>query len=326
MSESCPGTSSPIRHVVVAAGTFPDCSLEERAAGGRAVVRLADIKDSAALGDVEAIIVTTHRISREELSPVPPTLRLISRAGIGLDAIDIAFLKERGIGLINTPGYATREVAAHALAMVLALNRRLLDMDRYARNDWAGWRKGGDIRCLADLTLGVVGAGRIGRATIQAARGLVGRILVYDSADLRAVADTERVGTLNDLLRRSDIVTLHLPLTAETRELIGREQLALMPSGAIFVNTSRGGLVDENALAEALINGHLGGAGVDVFQAEPPWPGHPLLSAPNTLLTPHVAWYSNAAEVNGRTEAIVATLDYLEGRTPSAGQLVLRGR
>ena len=152
---------------------------------------------------------------------------------------------------------------------------------------------------------------------------LAGRVLVYDPFVTEMPPGSERAESLDDVLRQSDVITLHMPLSAETRGMIGRRELSLMKPGAMIVNVSRGPLIDETALAEALVDGHIGGAGLDVLEQEPPGKGAAILAAPNVVLSPHLGWYSVGSERRTRTMAIDGMLDYLDGRTPRTGRLAV---
>src|SRR5581483_4653683 len=182
----------------------------------------------------------------------------------------------------------------------------------------------GRVRPLSKLTVGVVGLGRIGRAVIERLRPFGPSIVGFDPYVNADVAGVELVDDLDALLARADVLTLHLPLSDETRRLIGRRELDLLPPGAAVVNVSRGGVLDQDALAEALASGRLAGAGLDVLAAEPPDPADPILAAPNTVLSPHVAWYSEASNRRMREQAVDGALEYLERGDVSVGRLAVR--
>ncbi|MGQ9548688.1 MAG: hydroxyacid dehydrogenase [Roseiflexus sp.] len=223
------------------------------------------------------------------------TLRAICRPGIGVDNIDISAATKRGILVINTPDGPTESTAEHAVALLLALAKQVGASDRILRAE--GWHaarlRGIEVR---GKTLGIVGLGRIGRRVAQICRyGLEMRVLAYDplvSEETFAVTDVERAATLNDLLPQVQFLSLHCALTPETRHLIGRRELELLPPGAMLINVSRGAVVDQAALIAALNSGHLAGAGLDVFDPEPLPRDHPLLRLPNVIATPHIASYT----------------------------------
>ncbi len=270
----------------------------------------------------DCVLVTTNPLPRSLVVALAPSVRLIARAGVGLDAIDLEAAAERGIGVFHTPDYCVPEVATHTVALLLALNRRLVDSDRIARSDWTGWRAIAPVEPLGEQTIGLVGFGRIGRAVAERVRALVAAVVAYDPygpVDEPGVTATE---SLDELLSGSDVVSLHLPLSQQTLRYIGAAQFARMRPGAVLVNVSRGGLIDEPALVDALGSGQLSGAALDVLTDEPPKPSSPLLSAPNLLLSPHTGWYSVASERRVWTMTLEGVLDVLDGRPPSAGRLV----
>jgi D-3-phosphoglycerate dehydrogenase len=223
----------------------------------------------------------------------------IVRYGVGVDTVDLKAATKAGICVANVPDYGTQEVALHALSMMVAVHRRLRTFDAALR---AGrWMPGPTItppiHRLRGQTLGIVGFGRIGRTLGGYAAPLGVHLLTYDPYITRTSAG-EAGATLVDyatLLRQSDIISFHAPLGAETRHLLGEEEIRMLKSSAIVINTSRGGVIDTLAVARALREGRLGGAGLDVFEGEPLPADHPLREAPNTILTPHVAWYSEEA-------------------------------
>ena len=316
--------------IIVATGTITDVALETSHLSGRGSVRLASVDTPEqvreATRDADAIVVTTNPLTRAHIDALGPHVRVIGRAGTGLDAIDLVAAGERGLVVYHTPDYCTAEVSTHAVALILAVHRRLLDADRQARTDYRAWRSIGPIPPLDEATAGVVGGGRIGRAVMARLRPFVARIVTYDPFVDSAPEGVVVAASLDELLRQSDILTLHLPLGPETRGLIGAQQLALLPMGAVVVNVSWGGLVDEAALEVALECGHLAGAALDVLQSEPPAADDPILSAAHLLLTPHIAWYSTASETRVRTQVLDGVLACLAGEAPVTGRVALDPR
>ncbi len=225
-----------------------------------------------------------------------PDLRLIALAATGSDCIDKEYCRSHGITVCNVRDYATDTVPEHVLALIFALRRSLIAYDRDIR---AGRWQAADqfcffdhpIRDIAGSTLGIVGYGALGRAVARRGEALGMKVIVHTRGGGDGAVDLET------LLRSSDVVTLHCPLTTDTRNLIGAREIALMKPDAILINTARGGLVDEAALADALRAGRIGGAGIDVLTAEPPNAGNVLLdpALPNLIVTPHVAWASRRA-------------------------------
>jgi D-3-phosphoglycerate dehydrogenase len=242
-----------------------------------------------------------------------PGLRLVARMGVGLDNIAVDAATERGVLVTNVPDYCVEEVSDHAVGLVLAWTRGLVGADREVRDgrwDPAGAR----LRRLATLTCGIVGFGRIGRATARKLAGLGARVIASDPLP---PADTHGVHImpLDELLGSSDAVIVHAPLTPATHHLIGSRELSLMPRGALLVNVSRGGLVDTGALIEALRDGRLGGAGLDVLETEPEVP-HELLEHPGVVITPHIAFSSDVAVEQLRRSAAEEVVRVLSGEPP----------
>ncbi|MFE8992910.1 C-terminal binding protein [Streptomyces collinus] len=245
-----------------------------------------------------------------------PDLRVVARLGVGLDNIAVDAATERGVWVTNVPDYCVEEVSDHAVGMVLAWTRGLAVFDREVR---AGrWNPASArLRRLSTLTCGIVGFGRIGRATARRLGAFGCRILAHDPYPPRDAPGVEMTG-LEELLRRSDVVILHVPLTPATHHIIGSEQLALMRPGGLLVNVSRGGLVDTDAVIKALDSGHLDGAAFDVLETEPDVPAG-LSAQPGALLTPHVAFSSDASVIELRRRAAEEVVRILAGETPAHG-------
>ncbi|HYV16476.1 MAG TPA: C-terminal binding protein [Conexibacter sp.] len=314
-----------VHKVVVGTQGFADTSLEREHLAGQPVEFVSAPLESAAqiasaTADADAVIVTLERLGREQIAALGPRVRVIGRAGAGLDAIDLDAARERGIGVVHSPDYGTEEVATHAVALVLALQRRLVPAAAAVRDGWGDLGRLGTVVPLSSQTLGVVGVGRIGQRTLELLRPMVARALVYDPV-APAPDGATAVDALDDLLAQSDILTLHVPLTPSTHHLIGAEQIARIKRGAVLVNVARGELVDQAALVRGLESGALGGAALDVLEREPPAADDAILSAPNVLLTPHVAWYSTASVPRMRTITAEAVLSYLDGRPLRAGRI-----
>ncbi len=228
----------------------------------------------------------------ETLSQLPK-LKLIAVAATGVDNVDLAYCRGHNIAVCNTRGYAVNSLPEHALMLMLALRRNLI---AYRNDVKAGrWHEAKQF-CLLDhpigdlrgATLGIVGFGTLGKSMAQLGRAIGMEVLV--------AVRNDRAG-FQEVLRRSDVLSLHCPLTEETKNLIGADELAQMKPEAILINTARGGLIDDRALIEALKNGRLAGAGIDVLRNEPPRDGNPLLEVdlPNLIVTPHNAWASRQA-------------------------------
>ena len=241
--------------------------------------------------DVVAVLTMPGQPVGEELMAQLPSLRVIGTATVGFDYIDMEAAERRGVAVVTAFGYCTEEVADHTLALLYALLRGVVELDRsVARGVWDA-KAAGPLRTLAGLRVGIVGLGRIGNAV--AARLLALGAGVWANDVLPVARDGVRFVELDELLAECDAVTLHVPLTRETRGLLGRDRIASMRPDALLVNTSRGGVVDAVAVFEALRGGRLGGAALDVLPHEPP-PAVPI--APNLIVTPHAAYYSEASE------------------------------
>jgi D-3-phosphoglycerate dehydrogenase len=251
---------------------------------GEAVVSVAS--------DAQGVLVRETPLPAEVLARLPQ-LRAIVRYGVGTDHIDLAYAEQAGLQVANVPDYGTEEVSEHALALLLALKRRLFDRDRALRAGTFGDVRPTPMYRTRGTTLGLVGAGRTARAFLTKAAPLgFARILCHSRGDVPP--GTERADP-DTIAGEADVVSLHAPRTPETENLFGAARLGAMKPTAILINTARGGLVDEVALAEALKAGQLFGAGLDVYDEEPLPDNHPLRDAPNCILTDHVAWYSEAA-------------------------------
>jgi (S)-sulfolactate dehydrogenase len=270
------------------------------------VDRRADLL--AAVAGADALIVRNRTRVDGDVLAAGNALKAIGRLGVGLDNIDVAACRQRGIHVLPATGANARAVAEYVVASILVLTRGVYrDGDRVADGAWPrnAMSNGREVN---GRTLGVVGFGGIGRLTARLARGLDMRVVAHDPM----LKDDDPVwretgvtpDSLDGLLARSDAVTLHIPLTDGTRNLFDAARIATMKDGAVLVNTARGGIVDEAALARALRDGKLGGAAVDVFGQEPLPAGSPLAGAPNVILTPHVAGLSE--EANTRVSDMVA--------------------
>ena len=217
----------------------------------------------------------------------------IVRYGVGLDNVDIDVAQELGIAVGNVPEYGHEEISNHAIALLLGLSRKLFEFDAAVRRGGTGIPAPQSVARLSQRTLGLVGYGRIGRRVAEKARAFGLEVVAYDP--YASTADGVELLGLDELLRRADILSLHVPLTPETRHMIGARELAMLAPGSLVINIGRGGLVDEDALVAALHSGHIAGAALDVTEIEPLPLNSPLLDAPNVILTPHVAWVSEVA-------------------------------
>jgi len=267
----------------------------------------------AILPEYDALIVRSETKVTAAVLAAGTRLRVVTRAGVGTDNIDVPAATERGIAVLNTPGPNSIAAAEHTLAVTLATLRHIpladasLRAGKWERKQFVGSE-------LYRKTLGVVGLGRIGREVTSRARAFGMDVLIYDPYVSAATAESLGATALplDAVLARADIITLHLPLLPETKGIIGANELARMKQGAFLINCARGGLVDEAALYEALTNGHLGGAGLDVYEQEPPT-GSPLLTLSNVTVTPHLAASSVEAQEGVGIVAAETTLAALAG-------------
>jgi D-3-phosphoglycerate dehydrogenase / 2-oxoglutarate reductase len=268
--------------------------------------------------DVVALLVGTETQVRANDLDRLPALRVVATCSVGFDHLAVGEAERRGVWVCNVPDYCVEEVADHALALVLALLRGIVVLDRDVRAGGWDWRAAGELRRFRGTRLGVVGLGRTGRALAERAVALGLEVWGTDpalSADQIAAAGA-RPAPLHELLGACHAVSLHVALAPETEGLLGEAELALMPDGAVLVDTARPQLVDLDALRRELESGRLGGAALDVIPVEPPTPEHPAPAWPRLIVTPHVAWYSAEAEEACVTRPVLSVRDVLEGREP----------
>lgn len=291
------------------------------------LVGVAEVVDGNALpeGDLtsallRASVVMLGTRARLDASTIASLshCRAIVRYGIGIDNIAVEQATDQGIVVINIPEYCIHEVSDHTVALILAVVRRLFPArDAVTQGRWGPAVMHGTPR-LATLAVGIVGFGRIGQQVARKIRPMVDRVLVYDplvSAE-RMRQHGVQACDLAELLGQADVVSINCPLTAETRHLINATTLARMKPTAWLINTSRGEIVDEQDLIEALRQGRIQGAALDVLAGEPPAPDSPLLAMPNVLVTPHIAWYSEEAVQDLQRLAAQQALRVLSGQQP----------
>lgn len=284
-----------------------------------------DMEEVIAAADGADVLMASTResFSRDVLERLK-TIKVLSRYGVGLDNVDLDAAAELGIVVTHYPAYCTAEVADHALSLILALNRRIVWLDRELKA--GAWVRHGratgeilhtKIEPLREQTLGIIGLGRIGKLVAERARPFGLTILVHDPyIDPATAPDYVTLVELNDLLARADIVTLHCPLTPETRGLINAERLSLMKPSAYLVNTARGPIIDLDALVVTLQAGGLAGAGLDVVDPEPLPEDSPLYKMDNVILTPHSAYYSERSVDIVRRQTLLQALRVLRGQQP----------
>lgn len=294
----------------------------ELLASGAEVLRLWELSQAErepAARECDGWLVRTYPMPAAFIRSAP-RLRVISKHGVGVDNIDVDGATAQRVAVVYTPGANSLAVAEHAVAMMLALAKRLAESDAMVREGRFGQKFGFATTELAGKTLGLLGCGRIGSLVTRiCGAGFGMRVLVYDpylSAEALAGMGAEAAGSLAELAREADVVSVHAPLTPETRHLVNAELLGRMRPTALLINCARGELVDQRALAEALANRTIAGAGIDVFEQEPPADDDPLLRQPNVLLSPHVANASAESLVRMAVTAAEEALAVLRGETP----------
>jgi D-3-phosphoglycerate dehydrogenase len=309
-----------MRKVLITDYAWPDLAIEAaavEAAGFELVAGPAVAAPAEAIARLSAehrpvaILTCWARVSAEAIA-YSPELKVVSRLGVGLDNIDVAACTDRGIWVTNVPDYCIEEVSDHAVGLLLAWSRGLVAFDRSVKG--GAWNpSSARLRRLGEMTLGVIGYGRIARRSIDKLRPWGCRILVNNRS---RVPDPglEQVD-LAELMARSDAIVLHVPLIAQTHHLINDRNLAAVKRGAFLVNVSRGAVVDTAALLRALADGRLSGAGLDVLEDEPD-PPREVAERPDVIITPHIAFSSDAAITELRRRATACALAVLEGNIP----------
>jgi len=304
--------------IVVSQG-YQDQAITKLRRAGRVTI-LGSHEEAAlieAVKDADALVVRTRSPVTRTVMEAAKSLRVIGRGGVGLDNIDLDAAREQNITVVYTPHSATDAVADLAVGMMIALTRRFAWADQMVRQGrFSDARSAAYDREMHDLTLGIVGMGRIGRAVARRCRNGLGMTVLYN--DIREAGFLDVAASCvskEHLYAHADILSLHVPLTSRTRHLIGKNQLKQFKSGAILINTARGPVVDNVALAAALQSGKLGGAGLDVFETEPISPPHPLLSAPNTILTPHIGARTDHG-LSKMDDVVDDVLGVLDGKPP----------
>lgn len=298
---------------------WPDVEIERcvLAAGGAELIVAAAADEPTLIAvakDVDAILTCWAKVTAGVLAAAP-RCRIVSRLGIGLDNIDLGECARRGIAVANVPDYCRHEVAEHTIALLLALARNVAWFHQRTKADIYDLASAPPMRRLSGQTLGIIGPGGIGREVARRGLGLGMKVIACSRSRGNLPPDVEwRSG--EELLAESDFVSLHLPLNDETRHLIGRASLARMKPTAFLINTSRGGLVDHAALAEALARNALAGAALDVQDPEPPDLARPPYDNPRVIVTPHAAFASQESLQELRTRAARHVVDFLQaGRT-----------
>ena len=311
--------ADPHPPTIVVAEAYSEASLATLRRAGE--VRVLKSYDEASLleavADADALLVRTYAQVTDRVLDHAPRLRVIGRGGVGLENINVAAALRRNITVVHTPAAATRSVEELTIGLMIALERRIVDADQaMRRGQFAQARARSRGRELCGLTMGIVGLGRIGMCVGRTCSlGLGMRVLFNDIVDVGPLDFPAEPADKAALFRESDVVSLHVPLTPLTRGMVSAEVLATFKPTATLINTSRGAVVDLIALADALTAGRLAGAACDVFDPEPPPPDHPILHAPNVLLSAHVGarTHEGLDRMNAVVDDVVAVL---QGRSP----------
>jgi glycerate dehydrogenase len=289
-----------------------DCEIHDRTPAGKVVERATG---------AEIVITNKTVLGRTEIASLP-VLKYIGVTATGFNVVDIEAARERGIVVTNVPAYGTRSVAQHVFALLLELTqhaglhaRGVAEGKWTGAADWCYWER--PLVELDGLTLGIIGYGRIGAAVAEIARAFGMKVIAVPPRS-RTLPPGVTAVTVDEIFSSSDVVTLHCPLTPETKEIVNAARLAAMKPTAFLINTARGPLVDEAALAAALNAGQLAGAALDVLSTEPPGPENPLLSARNCIITPHLAWATRAARARLMEVSVANVRAFLDGTPQNA--------
>ncbi len=270
------------------------------------------------IADAEAILLSTaYKMTRQVIESAK-NLKVISRTGVGVDNVDVQAASERGILVLNTPLSNSISVAEHAVALMVALSKQLVRYDYELRSGNFAIRRTNKAVDMDGKTLGLIGCGRIGRFAAEKCRAAFGMQVIGYDPYIERLDGITLYKDIKDVFRLADYISIHIPLTPETKGLVGEELLSLMKPTAFLVNTARGGIIDEAALAKKLADEAIAGAALDVFEQEPPGADSPLLTLRNAILTPHSAALTRECSERVATDAAEGLADYLAGREPKA--------
>jgi D-3-phosphoglycerate dehydrogenase len=311
--------------VLVTDFAWPSLSIEDEilsAVDAEILVAPTGARDELiALAAASNAILTNWATIPEEALEVASECRIISRYGVGLDNIPVGRATELGILVTNVPTFCVDEVSDHAMALLLACARRVVEFSNATRQGEWDLSSAPGLPRLRGQTLGLIGFGNIARALIPKAQAFGLSVIVYtprlEPGPATGNAGVEQTNDLDRVLRKADYVSIHAPATAETRHLLGDHEFSRMKSSAYLINTARGSLVDETALFRALSEGRIRGAAIDVLEGEPPHPQHPLLALANVIVTPHTAFYSDTAIAELQTTAATNVAAALTGSIPA---------
>ena len=266
--------------------------------------------------DAEAILLSTAYKMTQDVISNASKLKVISRTGVGVDNVDVPAATEKGILVLNTPQANSISVAEHTVAMIVAISKQLLMYDSELREGNFKIRRSNKAVDIDGKTLGLIGCGRIGRFAAEKCKAAFGmNVIGYDPY----ITEAEGITIYKDIeevFKRADYISLHIPLTPETKNLVGDKLLSLMKPTAYIINTARGGIIDEQALAQKLKNEEIAGAALDVLESEPPTNDNPLLGLKSVILTPHTAALTKECSERVAYEAALGIADYMNGKTP----------
>ena len=288
-----------------------------------AVVKTARNESGKELGqelrDAAAVIIDSDTIMSQSVIAEMKKCRIIVTASVGFDHIDLKAASSRGIYVSNVPGYCAEEVADHTIGLIIAVTRKILILNKSTRaGKWDDWQAAEPIYRLRNRTLGIVGLGRIGTAVSLRAKALGLNVIAYDP--YIPIGRDASIGVksvkLDSLLCESDIISMHAPLTDETRHMIGSRELEKMKHGVFIINTARGALIDPKALADSLHSGKVAGAGIDVFEREPPDPDDPFLRMDTVVVTPHTGFLSTESQLDRQIMAVDEVVRILRNEHP----------
>lgn len=300
---------------------WPDLDIESRILAEHDIeLVVAPQKDIASLvelaTDVDGIMTNWAQTPAEVIG-ASGKVQIVARLGIGLDNIDVEYCSQQGIPVTNIPDYCLIEVAEHALAQILAIGRKIAFYHAETKQGRYDLQAGAELRRLETQTVGIIGWGNIGICLAKKLLGIGMNVIAYSRSKSRPLAGVEFV-ELEELLNKSDFVSLHIPLSEETRHFMNADRIGMMKPTASLVNTARGGVIDQEALWQALQENKIAGAALDVQDPEPPDLSVPLFADPRVIVTPHAAFVSRESLENLRTRTVQQVVDRLQGRKPES--------
>lgn len=270
----------------------------------------------AHIKDAEAILLSTSYKMTQKVIKSAQNLKVISRTGVGVDNVDVLAATEQGVLVLNTPQTNSISVAEHTVALIIAISKQLLMYDSELRSGNFKIRRTNKAVDIQGKILGLVGCGRIGRFAAEKCKAAFDMQVIGYDPYIKELEDITLYTEIEEVFKRADYISLHIPLTPETKNLIGERLLSMMKPTAYIINTARGSIIDEYALAEKLKNDEIAGAALDVLESEPPSMDNPMLGLKNVILTPHTAALTKECSTRVANEAALGIADYLKGNTP----------